>query len=76
MINANLRLKSTYCQGIVKGANLKTMYGDSSAWGNWSYSPLLNGGYPVQKTLFAIGGLTGSQNVYNYLTDTLKFSVA
>ena len=67
---------SSYGYGTVNGTATKQMYGDSSAWGNWSYSPLLNGGYPVQKTLFAIGGLTGSQNVYNYLTGTLKFSVA
>ncbi len=67
---------SSYGQGTVNSMATKQMYGDSSAWGNWSYSPLLNGGYPVQKTLFAIGGLTGSQNVYDYLTGTLKFSVA
>ncbi len=66
---------SSYGQGTVNAAATKQMYGDSSAWSNWSYSPLLNGGYPVQKTLFAIGGLTGSENVYNYLTGTLKFSV-
>lgn len=68
-------LTSSYGQGTVNATATKQMYGDSRVWGNWSYSPLLNGGYPVQKTLFAIGGFSGSQNVYNYLTGTLKFSV-
>ncbi len=77
----NTEIKSSYAYYTGKSSNtsntlVKIMYGSSNDWGNWSYSPLLNGGYPVQKTLFAIGGLTGSQNVYNYLTSTLKFSVA
>ncbi len=70
------KILSSYGYGTVNATATKQIYGDSSAWGNWSYSPNLNGGYPVQKRLFALGGLTGSQNVYNYLTSTLKFSVA
>ena len=69
------KILSSYGYGTVNATAIKQMYGDSSAWGNWSYSPSLNGGYPVQKTLFAIGGLTGSQNVYNYLKNTLGFTV-
>ncbi len=72
----NSTVVSSYAYANCNGTLKKIMYGDSSAWGNWSYSPNLNGGYPIQKTLFAIGGLSGSTNVYNYLTGILKFSVA
>ncbi len=64
---------SCYGQGSINGTEQKIMYGDSFAWGNWTYNALVNGGYPVQKTLFHIGGMSGSENVYNYLKNTLGF---
>lgn len=65
-----------YGQGTVNGTIIKQMHGGYNAWSNWSYSSSsLNGGYPIQKTLFHLGGITGSQSVYNYLTENLKFSV-
>ncbi len=73
---AAMRFNGSYAQGIVNGTATKLMYGDSNAWGNWSYSTALNGGYPVQKPLFTIGGISGSTNVYNYLKNTLGFTAA
>ena len=34
----------------------KMIYGSSSNFGSWMYSPNLNGGYPVQKVFLTIGG--------------------
>ncbi len=72
----NSSIISSYGQGTLNGTATKNMYGDSNAWGNWSYNSALNGGYPVQKPLFAIGGISGSTNVYNYLKNTLGFAAA
>ncbi len=57
-----------YGSGTVNGTSTKVMYGNSSAWTNWSLVPNVNGGLPVQKGLYHIGGFTSSQEVYNYLT--------
>ncbi len=69
-------ITGSYGVGVVNGTASKLMYGDSSAWGNWTCNAALNDGYPVQKTLFHIGGMSGSENVYNYLKNTLGFSAA
>ncbi len=63
-----ITIASTYGSGTLNGTETKVMYGDSSAWTNWSLVPNVNGGLPVQKGLYHIGGFTSSQEVYNYLT--------
>ena len=73
---ATMNFNGSYAQGTVNGTASKVMYGDSSDWGNWTYNSALNGGYPVQKPLFAIGGISGSTNVYNFLKNTLGFAAA
>ena len=65
-------ISSTYGYGYVNGISANKMYGSSSDFGNWTYNAALNDGYPVQKTLFHIGGISGSENVYNYLLNKLN----
>jgi len=72
---------SSYGYGKINENESKVMYGDSASWSNWSYiekvNPndiIVNEGYPIQSGLFWIGGISGSQNVYNYLKNTLGFS--
>lgn len=62
---------SSYAQGEITISGTKTqqkiMFGELETWTNWSYSPQVNEGYPVQNTLFAIGGYSYVSNVFNYL---------
>ncbi len=45
----------------------KKLYGGINDFGGFTYNQYLNEGYPVAEGLFAIGGQSGSANVYNYL---------
>ncbi len=65
-----------YASCRINGAHELLMWGDENSWGNWSYNTALNDEYPVPKPLFAIGGISGSTNVYNYLKNTLGFAAA
>ncbi len=66
-------IQSCYGYGSINGASVKVLYGDSSVWGNWSYTANINNGYPLQNNLFWVVGQSGSDNVYNYLKN-LGFS--
>ncbi len=59
---------SSYGSGTVNGTATKVMYGDATAWGNWSLVEGVNGGLPIQGGLNHIGGFTPSQEIYDYLT--------
>jgi len=59
---------SSYGSGTINGTATKVMYGDATAWGNWSLVEGVNGGLPIQGGLNHIGGFTPSQEVYDYLT--------
>ena len=65
----------SYVQYTHNGTISKLMFGDSTKWGNWTYNSSINNGYPVQTGMFWIGGQSGSTNVYNYLKNTLGFTV-
>ncbi len=45
----------------------KKIYGSINDFGGFTYNANLNDGMPVPEGLFAVGGQSGSENVYNYL---------
>ncbi len=65
---STVKLSGCYGNGEADGNTQYLMYGGATAWTNWSLVSDVNGGLPVQKGLYHIGGFTGSQEVYNYLT--------
>ncbi len=51
----------------INGTRQKIMYGDSTAWTGWGLAPSVNNDYPIQNSLFALGGFSTSQEVYDKL---------
>ena len=58
---------SSFAVATCDGTAKKIMYGNTSAWGNWGLAPSVNNDYPIQNSLFALGGFSTSQEVYNKL---------
>lgn len=70
-------VQSSYGYGQVDGSYKKIMNGNNTAWSGWEYISGLNGNYPMQKELFWMAnfGNHTSQEIYNYLSKTLGFTV-
>jgi len=66
-VQGDVTINSSYGSGTLNGTATKVMYGDTTAWGNWSLVEGVNGGLPVQKGLYHIGGFTDSKKVYDHL---------
>jgi len=66
-VQGDIAMSSSYGSGTINGTATKVMYGDATAWGNWSLVEGVNGGLPVQKGLYHIGGFTDSKKVYDHL---------
>ncbi len=66
-VQGSVTINSSYGFGTVNGSVQKVMYGDASAWGNWSLVEGVNGGLPIQGGLNHIGGFTESKKVYDHL---------
>ncbi len=47
----------------------KKMLGNAQSFGDFTYDQYLNDGMPMPSGLFAVGGQSGSENVYNYLVE-------
>lgn len=70
-------VQSSFANGKLDEIIQKIMNGNNSAWAEWDFISGYNGNYPMQKELFWLANFIGhsSQEVYDYLKNTLGFSV-
>lgn len=69
-------INSSYGFGTTNGTSTRIMYGDSSAWGDWTYTvdSTINSGYPIQKSLVWFCNEVPSQSIYGKLKNYFRFS--